>query len=44
LKHWQANTWSGRKIDFLYVDEAQDNLLIDALRNSSRNLAPIIPF
>jgi hypothetical protein len=44
LKHWQANTWSGRKIDFLYVDEALDNLLIDALRNFSRNLAPAISF
>jgi hypothetical protein len=36
LKRWEVSTLSRPKIDFLYVDEAQDNLLIDALRKSPR--------
>jgi hypothetical protein len=36
LKRWEASTSPRPKIDFLYVDEAQDNLLIDALRKFSR--------
>jgi hypothetical protein len=36
LKHWQTCALSGPQVDFLYVDEAQDNLLVDALRKSFR--------
>jgi hypothetical protein len=36
LKRWEASTLPRPKIDFLYVDEAQDNLLIDAFRKFSR--------
>jgi hypothetical protein len=34
LRHSEGGVLSGHKVDFLYVDEAQDNLLIDALGES----------
>ncbi|KAJ7139395.1 hypothetical protein C8R44DRAFT_867547 [Mycena epipterygia] len=36
LKFFQKHGVPGRRIDYLYVDETQDNLLIDTLRNSFR--------